>query len=459
MIKKIGYLLSILLVSFSVIANAQIPANKNATQTFITLADIHFDPFFSCKSLPKPCVVLKKLRQADYQQWDSILAEYPESVAGLGEDTNYPLLELTLNELKKINQTEKPQFVLILGDFLAHSFRDKYKKYSRDKSAINYAQFVRKTLQFMTYQLNQIFPNVNIYPVVGNNDTYTGNYNVVPKGAFLQDTADTWSLLIKNKNNQKNFLEDFPQFGYYAITLPNNQKILVLNTVLFSAKTHKKNMTIAANNQLQWLKQQLLSAQKADVHVIIAYHIPMGVDVFTSIKLYLFSITEFWQPVYSSEFEKILQQFSFTISAILPAHIHMDAYQLIPDANIPVIFTPSISPVYGNNPGFKLFTYNPNTLNINDYSTYSYSTNGSFSKEWNIEYSFQEIYNPHCEHCKISEGIINLKTNNALSIPYKKFYALGEKHPIMKNNDWEPYYRCNINNVSKSSYKACLRNE
>jgi sphingomyelin phosphodiesterase acid-like 3 len=369
MTKKILYLFSLLLV-FSSYAWAELPSPS--VEKFITVADIHFDPFFACKKLPKPCSVITKLRAANSQQWDTILASGTDKPAGFAEDTNYSLWQLTVTELKKANQADNPQFVLILGDFLAHSFHDKYIKYSRDKSERGYILFVKKTLQFLMNQLNQIFPTVSVYSVVGNNDTYTENYHVVSNGEFLKDTAITWSTGIKNKNNQNQFFQTFPQYGYYTITLPYHQKILVLNTVLFSSKS-TKDMDIAANNQLRWLKQQLLSSQKDHLHVLIVCHIPMSIDAVTSIKLYVLSVGgEFWKPLYKNEFKKIIQSFSSTIVAILPAHIHMDAYQLMPVANIPIIFTPSISPIYGNSTGFKVFTYDPDTLDIKDHITYSF---------------------------------------------------------------------------------------
>jgi len=465
---KLRYLSIILLITIYQTLWAAQPISLNSAdeyrikspqthEKFISLADIHFDPFAACKRAPRPCAMLQKLRAADYKSWNVILASNGMPMSSYGEDTNYPLLQSTLMELKKINTNSNPQFVLILGDFLAHSFREKYNKYSSDTSSESYHQFVNKTLQFLTDQLHQTFPNVNVYPLLGNNDTLTNDYDVVPNGLFLHDAANAWSLLIKDKANRNAFLMTFPQNGYYAVTLPQQQKILMLDTVLFSSHTSNRVMTLAANNQMEWLKQQLALAKKQNRHVILACHIPVGVDIFTSFKLYFLFIKGFWQTSYSAEFQQLMQQYADIVIAILPAHIHMDAFQSIPDTNIPVIFTPSISPIFGNNPGFKEFTYDPHTLSLDNYVTY-YLDNTAMISDWRLEYNFNQVYQHDCEpSCSLIHGIRNLSVNNRLALDYQQFFSVGHhSQPITKDHYWQSYYWCGIHNITKVAYKTCL---
>ena len=211
----------IVILSFILIYQAAYALETKENQTidnFITIADIHFNPYAGCEKMPVPCPILNKLREASYQNWESILEKNSDkSISGYYHDTNYALLKSTLFELGQINQKEHPYFVLVLGDWLAHSYRKQYIKYSGDKSAMRYQEFVKKTLKFLTQEMKQTFPDIDVYPVVGNNDSYTGNYNVVPRGAFLRDTAETWVTLIKDKTNQKNFLRDFSVGGYYVV--------------------------------------------------------------------------------------------------------------------------------------------------------------------------------------------------------------------------------------------------
>src|SRR5688572_17290688 len=114
---------------------------------FISVADIHFDPFIGCETAPHPCSLLSKLQQSRYQDWEKIFEAYRQPISEYYQDTNYPLLKSTLAELNLVNEQDHPQFVFILGDFLAHHFRQKYRKYSGDRSIESYQAFVKKTLQ------------------------------------------------------------------------------------------------------------------------------------------------------------------------------------------------------------------------------------------------------------------------------------------------------------------------
>lgn len=354
---------------------------ENSSAKFISIADIHFNPFADCSVFKNSCKVIDKLRAAKYQEWATIFSQYGDkAITSNFHDTNYPLLVTTLNELQRINQQEKPAFVLILGDFLGHDFRRLYKKYSKDKTQEGYQAFVKKTLQYLTYEFEHVFPNIDVYPVVGNNDTYSGDYKFIPKGQFFQDATDIWSVLIKNKINQLNFKKEFPIAGYYKVMIPltENHQLIILNTVLFSAHNRNKTVKEFALGELQWLNKQLQEAEEHHQKILLAYHIPAGIDVYATLKAKFRELSEFWYPGYSEQLKNELQKYPNSVSSIFAGHIHMDTYQAITlrnFANTPVRITPSISPIYGNNPGFKVITYDTKTLQLKRIDTYSYPLN------------------------------------------------------------------------------------
>ena len=113
------------------------------------------------------------------------------------------------------NSANKISLLLLLYwvIFLAHQFPEQYVKYSGDESQADYQVFTKKTLQYLAYKLNQATPQIDLYPVLGNNDSYNGNYNTEPQGAFLKDATDIFSTLIKNKNSRENFIHEFPNAG------------------------------------------------------------------------------------------------------------------------------------------------------------------------------------------------------------------------------------------------------
>lgn len=462
-LKVIAVIVSVLFISASTaMADAVTPT---ASQKFISIADIHFDPFIGCETLRQPCALIDALRKADVSAWEDIFAKKADTQPSrLFLDTNYALLKSTLSEVSVVKNKEHPQFVLILGDFLAHDYREKYRKFSGDRSAAGYQLFVKKTLQYLTKQFHQVFPNLDVYPVVGNNDAYTGDYAVVPAGAFFQDTARIWSQLMVDKKNRTQLLQNFPEAGYYAVTVPGqlSQKIIILNTVIFSTKAKGVNINATALSELHWLHEQLAEAMRHHQHVILAFHIPVGIDVYATLRNKLGGIKEFWKPVYSQAFENELQQYQSVITAILPAHIHMDALQIITlkeMADIPVSFTSSVSPVYGNNPGFKVFSYDPETFKLRNFETYFTPLNNRADHtEWNQEYNFNSIYQPTCQSCQVAEGIKNITANNVLATQYKKYYSVSNDIGTAQKS-WLPYYWCDIRAVNRSKYKTCLWGE
>lgn len=347
--------------------------NAYANDKFISIADIHFDPFFDCNRWHGQCELIVKLNHAPYEHWESILDQYSSNkIAGAGNDTNYNLLKLSLNKLKEKNQEIKPQYVFVLGDFLAHHFDKKYKKFSGDSSKADFANFVKKTLQFLTFEIQKSFPQSEIYPVVGNNDSYTGDYGTVPNGKFFNDMEAVWSKLIVGKNNLNSFHKTFPIGGYYAIDTDKNKnlKFIILNSVLFASKSKGPDLKQAAANEFRWLRQQLQAAKEKKQSVYLLLHIPPGIDVFATLRVKFFFIQLFWHKEYGEELVKILKEFPGTVKAIFPAHIHMDTMQLLPVGNssITEYFTPSVSPIFGNAPGFKTFMFDK------DYQIVSYDT-------------------------------------------------------------------------------------
>jgi sphingomyelin phosphodiesterase acid-like 3 len=361
-------------------------ANTTPTyQKFISVSDIHFDPFLTCDGKPKPCQLINDLRTANYQDWQKIFEEEgSKTLSKVGQDTNYPLLASAMAALSNSQKKEHPQFVLVLGDFLAHRYRWHYRQYSGDKSQAGYESFVKKTLQFLTQQIKQVFPNTEVYLVLGNNDSYATNYKIVPDGSFLHDISKIEEEMIAGSSNNHKLVKNLSRAGYYIVNPPHSRDlIIVLNTVLFS--THMNNQNAIAKQQLSWLDSQLTAAANKQQKVFLAFHIPMDADMHRTLRHLFTEIGPFWQDSYIAEFKKIIDQYPKVITAILPAHIHKDSFQLLElkHVHIPVAFTSSISPIYGNNPGFKVFVYDPATFKLHSSKTYILTYNN-----WHQEHEF-----------------------------------------------------------------------
>jgi len=297
-----------------------------------------------------------------------------------GQNTTYPLLTSALSELAQAASQADAKFVIVLGDFLGHNYRKNYKKYTGDYSRAGYVSFVQKTYQFLNREMQQAFPSISIYTVVGNNDTYHYDYTSYPGGQFFQNNSSLWSQLIKNPANRQIMQKEFSTAGYYAVEAAPGLRLIVLNSVLFSTKARGRGVGQAAEKELNWFEKQLLIAKNKKQNVFIAMHIPAGIDIYATLKYRLLRMIELWPRDEVVQFEHALQENSSEIGAIFTGHLHTGWYQVLTLSNansIPIIGTPSISPVYGNNPGFKLFSYSISENKIIDIKSFSLPLNNS----------------------------------------------------------------------------------
>ncbi len=373
MICRLRFLLMFFLV-FLQIAHAENTLAENKT---LIISDIHFSPFAGCSNNSRICPLIDKLNKANADQWPQILEQYsPKTLPENGQATNYTLIRSMLAQIKM----QKPNKIIILGDFLAHRYRSQYLLYSHDLNRNDYEVFVTKTLKFLTNSIQAVVPaNTVIYPVIGNNDTYGGqgcahtDYCTIANGIFFHNISKLWSPLIKDNLE---FSNTFSEGGYYQVKFGNSKNhLIVLNTVIFSAKAQGPNLDKAAQQQLAWLKSQLenIATQKEKTWII--FHIPPGIDTYASAKSFFSKVIPFWDPIYSQEFLKIINQYNSIINGVLSGHTHMNGSSILTTKEaatnqVTDIFVPSISPIFGNNPSYKIYMYNNKDFKPLPVSTY-----------------------------------------------------------------------------------------
>lgn len=350
-----------LLSSFSLSAA---PTNDtNQSIKFISLTDIHFDPFILCKNLNQiPCRLIQQLKNSPASEWPAILAAQDKNLPKYGDDTNYLLLTSALHHAKNVAKKEQVQFVIVLGDFLGHNYPDMYRKYSLDHTRVGYRDFVDKTFLFLVDELHRTFPSLNVYIAVGNNDTYHYDYIVEPNGPFLNKTGLLFSSLVK-ANDRQSMLKTFKSGGYYSIDFPEQKlRLISLNSVLFARRKQKESVKRAALQQLHWLHAELLSAKNHHEKVILIMHVPPGIDIHGRLDLQFLRLIELWDAQYIDLFEQELKTFAPQISTIYAGHLHVDWFQTLTLSNahkILLMGTPSISPIFFNQPAFKVYIHSP----------------------------------------------------------------------------------------------------
>ena len=242
----------------------------------LSLTDFHFDPFYDPK-------IFQELVQSPPSEWTRIFAASQVSGYGqYGKDSNYNLFVSALNHA--VVAAPNAEFILLAGDWLAHGFSDSYYQYAGNRDPRGLHEFIDKTITFLSQRIREQFPDIPIYPVLGNVDSYCGDYQLAPNGEFLRRTAETWKSLLHSRGDEQAFMQTFPTGGYYAVAGPgtSQHRLIILNTVFFSADYRNRcgnPRDDPGNDQLRWLATQLqIAAAKRD-KVWLLYHIPSGSPV------------------------------------------------------------------------------------------------------------------------------------------------------------------------------------
>jgi hypothetical protein len=420
------------------------------TANFISVADIHFDPFYTCDSRAKACPLINKLQMAPAEQWSTILNAYDTRSPRYLEDTNAVLFKSTLKQFKKTAAEQHPQFVLVLGDFLSHDYKKNYQLYSGDHSIAGTQRFIDKTLQFIAAQLAIAFSTIDIYMVVGNNDGYGEHYT--SQAIFYKNVAPIWSTLIRDKYNRGSMQKEFAQAGYYAVDIQKGLRLIVLNTAYFSSRG--TGMDREAQNELNWLRKQLELLNTTQRKALIALHIPSIPQISISQNIPVAALG-LWQPRYIEQFLLLLKGSAAHIMAVLPAHLHVDWAQRLQfkDVANPILLsaTPSISPVVGNNPGYKVYSYDPEDLVITNYLTYFYPLD---KRKWKLEYDFMQTYQPNCPVGTVVQSLKQLTKNLFYLQQYKQFFPVSRVAPIFSDLTY-PAIVCDLKAANYSEYQRC----
>jgi sphingomyelin phosphodiesterase acid-like 3 len=416
-------------------------------ETFLSVSDIHFDPFAD------PSLVTK-LEAADVTQWETILASSSTTAfSAYGSDVNEPLLRSAVAEMKR--QLPKPAFVLISGDFLAHKFQQKYQQYATDKSQTAYTAFVTKTIAYVASVLRNAYQDVRIYPTLGNNDSDCGDYAVAPDSVFLANFRDVWRSAVGSRS----FVRRFPTGGYYHADVPGvrDLRIIAINTNFFS--TDYKNPCGKPGpdpgvQQLRWLDAELVLARLEHKRVWLLFHIPPGMDVYDTMEYGGscpgMTAQTFWKDQYQQQYMQITAAHRNTIVGSFAGHTHQDEFRIANGDFIHI--TPSISPVFGNNPAFEIVKID-DKAEVVDYTVHHLP---NATLPWAREYAFAEAYGQRrYDTASLTAVASGMSSNAATRTQYINFLGAGApKAAAGAMPQWQGYW-CGLRTLTGSAFTTC----
>ncbi|MFN8770416.1 MAG: metallophosphoesterase [Neisseriaceae bacterium] len=414
----------------------------------LVISDIHFNPFADCSRMPLHCSKLNSLIENPIEKW-----QFDETVpSNYKEETNNFLLTKSLIKFKEQIKPDQNLNIFITGDMLTHGFSLKYKYYKTFTSQKDIAEFKAKTLLYVLLKIHNIFPRSKIYFVLGNNDSDQGDYKL-PTNNWLKKIAIGLSAYLPEPN-QISFVDQFTKGGYYSIPLNNKIQIIGINDNVFTSHNNDTANKKAAQEELNWLNQQLFINKQAGKKMIILQHMPLGVDVYSSIKKNntVMLLDSFLQNQYVT----LLKKYSNNIANIYSGHLHAEYFQEV--GGVPVLGTIALNRYFGNNAGLKLVEYNENTGQITKFTTFEV-INKNKDLVWLQMYSYPNSYNTTDSLDKFIARFPNDINSKAARL-YQTNYDGNSSQTIRMIHDdkyWNKYY-CFMLFIDKSDYAKCLNN-
>lgn len=352
------------------------------------------------------------------------------------QETSEVLWHNSQAEMRTLIQTVKPQFMVVLGDLPGYHHEARIRN-------------MRQVL----HDLNSL-SSVPMFYVPGNNDALGGDYhsftNDQGDNVYRLDPAHAWPALHTAQDCplvhpsqsacllDKHFINPYGYYAAYPLGPAKHWRLVVLNSVLFVqnrwlihyVSDDGVSQAQAAKQQLTWLHQQLAEAHEQHDRVLIAMHIPPGLDAY--------SHTPMWNESFLTAFMTEILNYHTEITGILTGHTHMDEFRRLHDAlghtTVLAMACPGISPIHGNNPSLKVFLYN-DQHDLTDAITYY--TPLIDRPQWQ-SYAFKKWYG--CQQSTLVQCIANFSIDDPrFQVHYQSAYAVFNMayHP----KDWSSIFQ------------------
>ncbi|MCB1502097.1 MAG: metallophosphoesterase [Bauldia sp.] len=442
------------------------PTAAGPSGRFAVVSDIHFDPF-------DPEGLAATLATLPPDAWMGHFASLPPAPASqYGKDTNHVLLRSAIGAIGA--QAAAADFAIVGGDLLSHGFEDDTAKaLGVPLGSAAQREFAVRTTQFVAGALGAAFEGRPVIVALGNNDSDCGDYEIEPGGGYLAAIRETIRALAGPDRVAADFDATFAAGGYYALRHPTvaGTRILVINDVLWSERYRNAcgaDGLAAGHAEMAWLATTLDAMAEAGQRAWIVHHIPWGIDPYATLHAKAETcparVVPFMQAEFADTFLALLRRHAGIIDVSLSGHVHFDDYRLLLDdtgaaASVDKV-VPAISPIFGQNPAFQLFTYDRENGRLRDFSTVALMNLpalGPGPGDWRETYVFTKAYDlPGFSAESVARLWNGLGQGGTRRTAYLANYNAG--HGNLAQADLDAY-ACAIAALGRSGYAACLCGE
>ena len=402
--------------------------------SFLWLTDVHVDPFYH--SPDRQCHK-KELSLLERHPFGTIGCDPPPSLL-------YSVLE---GAAAWLEATSNASFVLFTGDFVRHDL-------PRMQNPANNASDIVENVSTLA---RDYFPHAPmVFGTLGNNDNPCDYCEQITTGSAVNEWFWKIGSRIKKATCMTEATLEQYKYGSFFEVAVGGLTILSISTVIYST-LHVPGDMLEADpfGQFAWLRTKLAEAVESGRSVWIVGHIPPGMETF--------GFTELWWPEYVTKYLALVQDPALgpTVAAQLFGHVHKDEVRVLPNPPPgagPIFLSSSISPVYYNNPSFKMVQYNRTSGRLLDFKTiYADITADGKPLQWKFGYDLLQTY-PDLKMSGITAGALANLTDSLLTGKdswkrYARWYAAG--YP----SDLQHYGVATTDSEANATYKLQRRKQ
>ncbi|KAJ8009014.1 hypothetical protein DPEC_G00084440 [Dallia pectoralis] len=295
-------------------------------------------------------------------------------------DSPYQLILSAFQHMKTL--APQPEFMIWTGDSPPHVPAGKLS-----------TDLVIQVMRNMTQTIREYFPDIRVYPALGNHDYWPQDQLPTSTNEIYQAAARLWEPWLKPEA-----LDTLREGGFYSQLVQPKLRLVGLNTILYySPNKVTMNMSDPAG-QFQWLQNILETSAQNMEKVIVIGHVPVG-------YLPYVKNTTAIREVYHERLVKIFRDYCAIISGHFYGHTHRDSIMvLLDELGMPVnsmFVTPAVTPIksfsepYSNNPAFRMYLYDRQDYGMLDiWQYYMNLTEANEEKraDWKLEYKMTEAF-------------------------------------------------------------------
>nr|XP_023394451.1 acid sphingomyelinase-like phosphodiesterase 3a isoform X2 [Loxodonta africana] len=256
-------------------------------------------------------------------------------------------------------------------------------------------EMVINVIANMTTTIQSLFPNLQVFPALGNHDYWPQDQLPVATSKVYNAVANLWKPWLNEEA-----ISTLRKGGFYSqkVTANSSLRIISLNTNLYySPNIVTLNKTDPAN-QFEWLENTLNSSWQNKEKVYLIAHVPVGYLPFSR-------STTAMREYYNEKLIDIFRKYSDIIAGQFYGHTHRDSIMVLSDKKgspVSSLFVaPAVTPVKSvlekqtNNPGVRLFQYDSRDYQLLDmFQYYLNLTEANLKGEsnWKLEYILTQAY-------------------------------------------------------------------